>query len=293
MIFKTIMKALKPFHLISLVITYLLGAGLVYYVQEIKSWTVFIQGGIFLLLISLSIELMCLLNALTDPRNWVDGMTFEAARKVRLIIGAIVATFLTVATTVMIGWMQTEVLWQGLVFLLVVTLAAGGFLFASRVYKKFRLLELIIEVLLFVVIPPAVGYFLQSEAVHRLLTMVVLACVPGYLAYRLLCYLESFGHDQQFEIVTMVTQMGWERAMFYHNALILLTYLLYALIALFGFPWFLIWPVFLTLPIGLLEIYLMERVRRGMKPLWRVMRFAAACVFFIPIYLIGSAFWLR
>ena len=293
MIFTTIMKALKPFHLISLVMTYLLGAGLVYYVQEIKSWAVFIQGGIFLLLISLSIELMCLLHALTNPRKWVDGMTYAAARKVRLIIGAIVATFLTVATTVMIGWMQAEVLWQGLVFLLVATLTAGGLLYASRVYEKLRILELIFEVLLFVVIPPAMGYFLQSEDMYRLLTMAVLASVPSYLAYRLLCYLETFGHDQQFEIETMVTQIGWERAMLYHNAFILLTYLLYALIALLGFPWFLIWPVFLTLPIGLLEIFLMERVRRGVKPLWRVMRFATACVFFIPIYLIGSAFWLR
>lgn len=293
MVIKTITNALRPFHLVSQVFTYFLGAGLIYYVQEFNSWAVFIQGIIFLLLISLSIELLCLLQALTDPRNWADGMTFDAARKVRLIIGAIVATFLTVATTVVIGWMQAGVLWQGLVFLLAATLAAGGLYYASRVNDKYRLLQLIFEVLLFVVIPPAFGYFLQSVMVHRLLTMVVLACVPSFLAYRLLGYLERFGRDQQYGVETIVTQIGWERAMVYHNALILLSYLLYALIALLGFPWFLLWPVFLVLPIALLEIYLMERVRRGGKPLWRVMWFAAACVFLIPIYLISSAFWLR
>jgi hypothetical protein len=47
------------------------------------------------------------------------------------------------------------------------------------------------------------------------------------------------------------------------------------------------------LPIGLLQVWLMERVKRGMKPLWRVMRFATACVLFIPLYLIGFAFWIR
>ena len=58
-------------------------------------------------------------------------------------------------------------------------------------------------------------------------------------------------------------------------------------------PWFLVWPVFLSLPIGLLEIWLMERIRRGAKPFWRVMKFASALVFFLPIYLIGFTFWIR
>jgi hypothetical protein len=65
------------------------------------------------------------------------------------------------------------------------------------------------------------------------------------------------------------------------------------LIALIGFPWFILWPVFLTLPIGLFEIWLMEGVRRGKKPLWGLMQFATACVLFIPIYLLGFAFWIR
>jgi hypothetical protein len=78
-----------------------------------------------------------------------------------------------------------------------------------------------------------------------------------------------------------------------HNALILLTFLLFAMVTLFGFPWFLLWPVFLVLPLGLLEIWLMERVRRGSKPLWIVMQIAAACVLFIPMYLVGFAFWIR
>jgi 1,4-dihydroxy-2-naphthoate octaprenyltransferase len=121
----------------------------------------------------------------------------------------------------------------------------------------------------------------------------VTALLPAYLAYRMLLQLKSLGIDQKHENLTIVTYMGWQRAMTLHNALILLTYLLMALITFLGFPWFLLWPVFLTLPIGLLEIWLMERVRGGKKPLWWIMQAATASVFLIPIYLLGFAFWIR
>jgi hypothetical protein len=87
--------------------------------------------------------------------------------------------------------------------------------------------------------------------------------------------------------------MGWEKALFFHNALILLTYFLMALISVLGAYWLIIWPVFLTLPLGLLEIWLMERLRRGLKPLWWAMRVASACVFLLPIYFIGFSLWVH
>jgi 1,4-dihydroxy-2-naphthoate octaprenyltransferase len=205
----------------------------------------------------------------------------------------IAATLLTVATTIMISWMQASVVWQGLVILITATLVVGGLYYLSQVIEALTRFELLIEVVLIMVIPPALAYFLQSNDLNRLLTMVVIALVPGYLTNRLLALLKRFGSDHTSGVATVVILMGWENTMLFHNALILLTYLLFALIALLGFPWFIIWPVFLSLPIGLLEIWLVERVKRGMKPLWGVMQFATACVLWIPMYLIGFAFWIR
>ena len=293
MILKTVIKALKPLRLITLVMTYVLGAGLVQYVRNMRSWSAFIQGGAFLLLISLSLELMRLLQHLGDHRNWPEGMTFNMVKQVRWIIAMLTATFLTVATAIVVNWMQTSILWPGQGFLLATLAIAGALYYLSEAVKFLKPFELLIEVLVYVVIPPAFAYFLQSDDPHRLLTMVVVALVPSYLANRLLSLLKRFGRDQKYEVDTLVTLIGWENTMFYHNALILLTYLLYALVAVLGFPWFLIWPVFLTLPIGLTQIWLMERVKRGMKPLWQIMQVAAACVLFIPVYLLGFAFWIR
>jgi 1,4-dihydroxy-2-naphthoate octaprenyltransferase len=149
------------------------------------------------------------------------------------------------------------------------------------------------EVLLFVVIPPATAFFIQSRDFHRLLTLTVIPFVAAYLCYPLLVDLKWYAADQRHKRKTIAVLIGWENTMVFHNALILLAYLLFALIALLNFPWFLLWPVFLTLPIGLLEIWLMERVRRGRKPLWMVMQVATASVYFIPMYLLGFAYWIR
>ena len=293
MIFRTLLSAQKPFRLISLVMTYLLGAGFVQYVRGMRSWPLFIQGGLFLLLVVLSLEYLVTLQRFVDPQQWPKAFTSRDVRQVRLILAALSAALLTVATSILISWMQLGLMWQGLGFLLFALIVVGAFYFLSQVVERLRRLSLLVEVLLFIVIPPAVAFFLQSDSPHRLLTLVVVALVPGYLAYRLLVQLKRFARDQKFGVHTIVLDIGWENAMFYHNAFILLSYLLYAVIALFGFPWFIVWPVFLTLPIGLVEIWLIERVKRGASPQWKILQFATACVLFLPLFLIGFAFWIR
>ena len=293
MIFKIVLKALKPLRLISLVMTYVLGAGLVQYVREMRSWPVLFQGLVFLLLISISLELLRVLQDLQDVRKWPEGLMFEEAKQARLVLGLVCAVLMTVATTLFIGWMVNGILWQGLIFLLIGLIAAGSLYYLSRVLEAFSPFQILIEAALFVVIPPAVAYFLQSQDLHRLLTLVVFGLVPAYMSYRVLMGLKWFSRDQKYRKMTIVTYLGWPKAMVLHNAMILLTYLLFALIAILGFPWFLLWPVFLTLPIGLVEIWLMERVRRGGKPQWAVMQFATASVLLLPIYLIAFAFWIR
>lgn len=292
-IFRTLNMAHKPFRLVSLVMTYALGAGFVQFVREMRSWLAFIQGGVFLLLIVLSVEYLIVLQRLINPQYWPKVLTSKDVRQVRLILAALSGSLLTVVASIFISWMQLGLMWQGLGFLLLALILVSGLYFLSQVVERVSRLSLLIEVLLFIVIPPAVAFFLQSDSPHRLLTLVVLALVPGYLANRLLVHLKRFSSDQRTGIHTIVIDIGWENAMFYHNAFILLSYLLYAVIALFGFPWFILWPVFLTLPIGLVEIWLIERVKRGARPQWKIMQFATACVLFLPLFLIGFAFWIR
>lgn len=290
---KQLYKAIKPFQLISLLLTYSLGVGLVQYVDEIRNWVDVWLGGIFLLMVTLSVELLVLLKPSKRQNDWLKGLSYGDARRFRLITASLSATLLTIAVTIFIGWMVESVLWQGLIFLILILMLSYTLYYLAQVLVSWNPFQILFEGILFVVLPPAFAYFLQSQDLHRLLTLVVIGLVPAYWAYRLLTLLKTWGADQNSDTRTIVTEIGWERSMTIHNALILLTFLLFAMVTLFGFPWFLLWPVFLVLPLGLLEIWLMERVRRGSKPLWTVMQIAAACVLFIPMYLVGFAFWIR
>ena len=293
MIFKTILNAVKPFRLISLIVMYALGAGIVQYVEHIRTWTGCIQGGLLLLMVGLSLDLLALLHTLSDHQRFPEGMSLNVVKRTRLVAALTAASFLTIATTIFISWVVECLLWQGLGFLLSAFIAAGVAYYLSRVMDALRPFQIFIEAIFFIVTPPALAFFLQSHESHRLLTMAVIGLIPTFLAFRLLVQLKQSPDDLHYGRKTIVTEIGWEKAMVLHNAMILLSYLLMALCAILGFPWFLLWPVFLTLPIGLLEIWLMERVRLGKKPLWRVMQVASASVFFIPIYLLGFAFWIR
>ncbi|MEA3327898.1 MAG: hypothetical protein U9R53_11445 [Chloroflexota bacterium] len=293
MIAKTIIQALKPFQLVSLTLTYLMGAGLVQYVRGMRSLPMLIEGLVFMLLVVISTELVMLSERLKDHNHWLDGVKERHIRQIRWIILFITATFLTVATTLVVGWMMRGILWQGLTFLLVAVIVSCIGYFLSQVVESIQSLQLFLETIIYLMLPPALAFFLQSSDLHPFLTMTMICLIPAYVAYRLLVQIRYFGLDQKKGNKTIVVQVGWEKSMVFHNASILLTYLLFALIALLGFPWFLIWPVFLTLPIGLVEMWLMERTRQGRKPLWRVMHIATVLVFFFPIYLIGFAFWIR
>lgn len=293
MIVRTVLKSIKPFSLVSLFTTYILGAGLVQYLRKFLGLGDLLLGGLFLLFVVIGFELMGINQDLRDARNWPSNSSPVEVRRARWIIALIVTTLLTVSVTIFIDWMVRDVLWQGLVFLVVGFVITCALYFISENNKILKPYKILIESFLFVVIPPAFAFFLQSSEPHRLLTLVVVGLIPTFLAYRIMVQLKSYNDDLTSGTNTFVSHIGWEKAMVAHNALILLSYLLFAMDAIIGFPWFLLWPVFLTLPIGLVEIWLMERVRHGSKPLWRLMQFATASVFFIPMYLLGFAFWIR
>jgi 1,4-dihydroxy-2-naphthoate octaprenyltransferase len=274
-----------------MLMTYLMAAGLVKYVRILKGWSLLIQGAFFLLLITLSLEFLILLQSLTLPVNRPQEIRQKDVKTIQIVLAAVAATMLTLATTLFFSWLEAGILWQGLVFLLIALFVVSAVYYLAHFSTVFKPFVLLIEVLLFVVIPPALAFFLHSDDLHPYLTLIVISLVPAFLANRLLNLLENYSYDQKHNTETLIGRIGWEKVIFFHNAFILLTYFLIALIAVLGVHWFIIWPVFLTLPIGLVEIWLMDRVRRGAKPMWRVMRIASACVYFLPIYLIGFAFW--
>lgn len=292
MTLKTILKPLQPLQLIGLICSYLLGAGLVQYINPLIDVKAMVQGGVFLLTFIIALDYLCGLQSTLKFELWQDTRPLDLVR-IRWAYRIIAAFFVTFSTSLLAGWVVQGSLSPAVTVLLIGNLIIGMFYYLAQVHENLRPYQVLFEVMLVVVSPPLMAYFLQSVPFHRFLTMSVVVLVPLYLAYRLLEDLVRFDREIRARTDALGIKLGWDNLMILHNALILTAYALLAFMTLLGLPWFITWPVFLGLPIGLVEIVLMERVRRGYKPLWKIMQIATASTFLISVYFLAFAFWSR
>jgi hypothetical protein len=78
----------------------------------------------------------------------------------------------------------------------------------------------------------------------------------------------------------------------FHNILILCSYFLLALAVLWGLAFKIALPAFLTLPVGILQIWSMNRIAAGAKPNWLALTLTALALFGFTSYFLAFAFWL-
>ncbi len=123
--------------------------------------------------------------------------------------------------------------------------------------------------------------------------MAVMGFVPFFLAFILLSQLISFGEDQQKENPHCGDDDGVGGR---HGAPQYIDPVWLSAVgpgSAFGFTLGYGLAGVLNCSPGLLEIWLMERVRRGQKPLWRIMQVAMGAVFLLPAYLLTLTFWIH
>jgi 1,4-dihydroxy-2-naphthoate octaprenyltransferase len=112
-----------------------------------------------------------------------------------------------------------------------------------------------------------------------------------YLAAEIARSLQTFAEDIRLDRVTMLVRLGWQRGMTLHNILITAAYLLLALAVIFKLPWRLAFPVFLSLPVALFEIYQMTAIAAGAKPRWRLLAVTSAGLVGLAVYFMNLALW--
>jgi 1,4-dihydroxy-2-naphthoate octaprenyltransferase len=114
-----------------------------------------------------------------------------------------------------------------------------------------------------------------------------------HLAMMVVFEFPDFSSDLKFGKQTLLVRMGWERAMLFHNLLIVSAYLLLAMAAVFGLPLAITLPAFIPLPLGLLQIWQLRRIAAGAKPNWTTLTFTGVVLFISEAYLLAFAFWTR
>jgi 1,4-dihydroxy-2-naphthoate octaprenyltransferase len=140
---------------------------------------------------------------------------------------------------------------------------------------------------------PAASFLFHAGEYHRLVQMTCFPLTLLLLAYFLVADFQTFAADQKVERRTLLTRLGWQRAVPLHHVLVLAAFLLFASSPWFGMPARLIWPVFLDLPFAAVQIVWLQRIARGGRTLWNFIVPLSAALFGLAVYLLTFSFWTK
>ena len=170
--------------------------------------------------------------------------------------------------------------------LLIVAYAIPPLRFVNRGFGEFVLAAHLAYVI------PSLGYILQSDETHRfLLISIPLTCLA--FAYFIVMNFPTFATDRKYNRGTLLTRLGWERAVPLHHLFVLLAYLFLLAAPIFGLSLSLIWPAFLTLPFALFQIFQLQNLSLGAPTNWMLLTATALSVFGLTAYFLSLTFWLR
>ncbi|MBN2388591.1 MAG: hypothetical protein JXB85_16360 [Anaerolineales bacterium] len=282
----------RPLYLLFAGITYALGAGIARYLgaslRVPSFWFGLLVVLALLVWVSLLNEYFRLLLAPLEPEETPRQRATRCTRVLQVSYAALTLSGAMLSVMGILGVLNLQAwILSGVGILLLIAYAVPPLRFSESGYG-----ELILSAFLAVVLP-AFSFSLHANGFHRLLSLSTFPLALLLFGCLLVSTFPTFATDQKYGRRSLLVRLGWERAIPLHHALILGAYLLLALAPLSGVPWGLVWPVFLTLPFAGLQIYLLERIARGGRTMWKLLLSLAAGVFGLSAYLLALSFWLR
>lgn len=288
---KNLFRLTRPLHLLLAALTYFLGASIANYLGKPFRLDAFWLGLIAVLMAQGS---MSLLAEVFRPAH--EFIVEGESRKDRMMLrnNALYVSIAALTANAVIAFIlynndQLSVsafffLLLSLVFIL--TYAIPPFRFVNRGFGEFVLAAHLAYVI------PSIAYILQSEETHRfLLVSIPLTCLA--FAYFIVMNFPAFASDRKYNRSTLLTRLGWERAVPLHHLSVLLAYLLFLASPGFGLSLSLLWPAFLTLPFALFQIFQLRNLSLGAPTNWTLLTATALSVFGLTAYFLSLTFWLR
>ena len=273
-VMRSFIQLTRPVYILIACLLYLLGAGVSRYLSGQVEWMALFLGFGWMVLILIGFqylnEYFYILDTKADYKWWktpFSGSTGilgpgKLPRPVALWGGC---TCLTVATylTVLLNqnhWLDIQ---SGIIL---------GVIFVGElvyVLPPFRLVlsgygELIMVIIMAGFIPVQ-AFLLQGQEIHRLMVMVSLPLIFLLLGMLLAFEFPAYASDIKYERRPLLIRIGWQKGMLLHNFLVISSFLIFGLAFVFGFPLSFGWPVLLVLPVGFMQVWLMNRIAAGGK----------------------------
>lgn len=293
---KEYLRLARPWILLGSLLFYAVGAGIAQYLGKTIDLSSYWIGQVCVLLLAFSSaylsEYFTMLEHPIKQRSDDGGRTAEEFLRLRtaLLQASVVALTVGAVLTVMLFihgvGNPTVILFLGTAFLLAFFYAVPPLRLARSGYGE------LVNALFLTGITPALAYVLQTGETHRLLILLTFPLTAMYIATSLATELETYYEDIKAGRQTLMGAVGWQRGMNLHNLLILLSYFLVGLAAALRLPWSLVWPMLLTAPLALFQIWQMWQINSGRKPRWRLLRINALALMGIMAYMVAYSLWM-
>jgi 1,4-dihydroxy-2-naphthoate octaprenyltransferase len=290
----------RPYFILGAALVYALGLGIARYLGLVINWQTALLGQAWVTMMQLSTHY---LNEYFDspadqqspnrtPFSGGSGATGagKLSRNVPLWAGLTTLTVTASLTVLLIRDTQGN----PAILLILILIFLGAFFYstpplrlASSGYGELTTAILVSNLV------PALAFLLQSGELHRLVAMTTFPLTFLHISMMLALHLPDYGADLNAGKRTLMVRVGWENGMRLHNTFILVAYLVAGIALLFGLPGGIGLPVFLTLPLGLFQIWYMGRIADGIRPNWSALTFTAVALYGLTAYLITFALWTR
>jgi 1,4-dihydroxy-2-naphthoate octaprenyltransferase len=273
-------------------IMYALGGGIAHYLGTIFKPLEFILGLIWIISIHIAGYLMILYFIPQRGRNEED-LRFEWLKMNKVVVFQSGAFFLTACGIVVVTLVLTHKLniFSSIIFVLtvisLVLAAVPPFCLAEKGY-----LEILLAIFQGCLIP-ATGFFLMLSTYHNLLGLITFPITCIGLAFFLAINFSTLASDMTTGRKSFLRLITWQKAIPIHHLLLVFPYILFGIEILRGFPFNLIGPVFLTIPFAIFQIYFLNKISLGGKPIWPLLNGLAATVYSFSAYLLAFSFWTR
>jgi len=294
----------RPVFLLAGIGQIILGSGIARYLGYTIDMGVFLQGLFWIVFVQLAATYLNEYFDLDVDRynetrtlfSGGSGVLDEAEGEEKLnkraaLRGFVVVTSLAGAVTFTLLWSgkisPAAGLFMGLIFSGLMLYSLPPLQFSRSGYG-----EIVISIIIGALIP-YFGFSLQTGELHRLLSLTGLPLTILVLVFMLAVSFPDYVADLKYGKKTFLIRAGWENVMTVHNTLILLAFLLLGSLTFFDFPRAILLPVFIPIPLGLLQIWLMRQIEGGAKPNWKALTLNAAVMIGLTIYLFSYGFWTR
>lgn len=276
----SIVDARKIPTLVYTLLMYALGSGTAHYLGTPTDWLGAIVG--------LSWVFFLVFGALL-LEQYFENPGRTPSQSPLLMLGVLFWTLVAVNTVSLLAMGRvtfTAWLLMTLAVLVALAYALPPLRWQARGYGELTLALLLIGII------PALGLLLNGGEWHRLLPMLTLPLVPLFLASEITLRLPTYSLQANAP-KNLLQRLGWKTAFRVHNLLVMSAYLLIALALLLGLPFIFGIAALLTLPLGMLEIWYLERIAEGVKPQWRALTILTIALFSLTAYLLVFTLWTR